>query len=234
MNKIIKLKTFQEKAVFRTPYSMEVIETYPLPPYSTILGFIHNLLLCTTTIENINISVQGRYGNLNHEFIRYHKFEAESSEGKPYPIVVTSLLDLELIIHIKMPDNNLHLKLLSALKNPPYFPYLGRPEDLILYMEIKEEEERDFEPLTTEDGYITIPYDCYVPIDLAHTLKIEGVPYLIPAYYKLISNKPIKRKKTQEVFRNFEMIKVKYVHSGQTITEKIKVDKDGTPIWWMK
>lgn len=234
MNKIIKLKTFQEKAVFRTPYSMEVIETYPLPPYSTILGFIHNMLSCSQTINGINVSVQGRYGNLNREFVRFHKYEEDKTEGIPYPIIITSLIDLELVIHIKMPNTDFHNNLLESLHNPPHFPYMGRPEDLIVNIEVIEDEEIEFDPSITEKGELTLMYNSYVQFDLAKTLEIEGIYYIVPAYYQLVKKSRGKRKKIYEIFRNFEMIKVIYAHAGQTIIKKIKVDKEEIPIWWMK
>lgn len=232
MNKIIKLKIYQEKAVFRIPWSMEVIETYPLPPYSTILGFIHNMLKVHNTIYGINISIQGKYENLTRELVRYQKYEKGKNEGKFYPIVVTSLANLELIIHIKMPDHKLHINLLQSLKDPPYFPYLGRPEDLITHMEIYEDEEKEFEPSKTEEGALTLPYNCYVNADIAKNLKINGIPYLIPSYYKLAP--AIGRGKSRETFRDFEMINVIYAQANQTITEKIKIDSEGIPVWWMR
>jgi len=231
MTKIIKLKIFQEKAVFRMPYSMEVIETYPLPPYSTILGFIHNMMSKTDTIKDINISIQGKYGSLSREFVRYHKFEKGSYEGKFYPIIITSLIDLELIIHIKMPSEELHKELFYSLQNPPYFPYLGRPEDLITQMEVLEEYERECDPSKTERGTLTIPYDSFIPFEVAQNLEMTGVPYLIPAYYIL---KSFKKKKESEIFRNFEMIKVVYAQRDQEVNKTIKVDSEGIPIWWMR
>jgi len=230
MKKIIKLKIFQEKAVFRTPYSMEVVETYPLPPYSTIIGFIHNMMSETNTIKDINLSVQGKYDNLLREFVSYHKFEKESYKGKTYPIIITSLIDLELIIHIKMPSEELHQKLFNSLHNPPYFPYLGRPEDLITQMEVLEECEKDFDPSETERGTLTIPYDSFIPFELAKSLEIVGIPYLIPGYYTL---KSFKKKRKDEIFRDFEMIKVIYAQRGQEIDKTIKIDSQGIPIWWM-
>ena len=229
--KIIKLKIFQEKAVFRTPYSMEVIETYPLPPSSTIIGFIHNIMSRTNTIKDINISIQGKYGNLLREFVSYHKFERRSNEGKLYPIIITSLIDLELIIHIKMPSEELHKELFYSLQNPPSFPYLGRPEDLITQMEVLEDSEENFDPSKTERGTLAIPYDAFIPFELAKGLEIEGVPYLIPGYYTLRS---FKGKRKNEIFRNFEMIKVIYAQKGQEIEKAIKIDGQGIPIWWMK
>lgn len=234
MDKVIKLKIFQEKAVFRTPWSMEIVETYPLPPYSTILGFIHNMLSSNKTIEEIKISVQGKYGNLTREFVRYHKYIKNKNEGKPYPIIITFLTDLELIIHIKMPTPEFHAKLLMALENPPYFPYLGRPEDLIINIEVHEDEEGELDPSATEEGSIKLPYNCYVQFDIAKDLRIEGVPYLIPSYYKLVSRIKGKKKKCKETFRNFEIVKVLYVQAEQIVTKKIKVDGEGVPIWWMK
>jgi len=244
MNRIIKLKTFQEKAVFRTPYSMEIIETYPLPPYSTVLGFIHDMLSSSQTIDGINISVQGKYGNLCREFVRYHKYKAEETEGKPYPIIVTFLVDLELIIHIKMPSAELHNKLLASLLDPPYFPYLGRPEDLIINMEVNEDEELELDLSTTEGGEIKLPYNSYIRFDMAETFEIEGIPYMLPAYYKLVSKPKYKSKRGRrkrenlEIFRNFEMIKVIYAQAEQGITERqiriINTDKEGIPIWWIK
>jgi len=229
-NQIIKVKIFQEKAVFRVPYSMEIIETYPLPPYSTIIGFIHNIMARNNTIKDINISIQGKYGNLLREFVRYHKFEEKSNVGKPYPVVITSLIDLELIIHIKMPSQELHNELFYSLQNPPSFPYLGRPEDLINQMDVFEECERDVVPSKTEIGTLTTLYDSFIPFELAKSLKIEGIPYLIPSYYNLHS---FQKKKESEVFRDFAIIKVIYAQKGQEIDKIIKVDNEKIPIWWM-
>ncbi len=140
----------------------------------------------------------------------------------------------------------LHDKLLSSLLNPPYFPYLGRPEDLIISMEVNEDEEIELGLSTTEERGINLPYNSYIQFDTAKTFEIEGVPYMIPAYYKLVSKPKHHGKRTrgkredEEIFRNFEMIKVIYAYGGEIIapeegaTIKIKTDKDGIPIWWMK
>lgn len=233
MNKIIKLKTFQERAVFRVPYSMEIIESYPLPPYSTILGFIHNMLLSQSTLPDINISVQGKYGNVNREYVRYQKYEKEEIEGKPYPIIITSLIDLELIIHIRMPTEELHNKLLHSLKNPPYFPYLGRPEDLICKMEVKEVLELEIDIDTAKEG-MELLYNCYLPYEKAQELQLDGIYYLLPSYYRINTRATSKKAKSQEIFRDFEMIKVIYAQSGQIFVKPIKIDNEETPIWWMK
>jgi len=229
--KIIKLKIFQEKAVFRVPYSMEVIETSPLPPYSTVLGFIHNMMSKNNTIKDINISIQGKYGNVLREFVRYHKFEKKNNIGKFYPIIITSLIDVELIIHIRMPTKELHNELLFSLHNPPHFPYLGRPEDLITHMEILEDYE--YEVKITDEMAIN-PYDSFIPFELAKNLKINGIYYFVPGYYVLKLSK-----KKNESFRDFEIIKVVYAHKEEisdqiTAGTTIKLDSENIPIWWMR
>lgn len=35
--KILRLKLFQESACYKKPFAFKVAETYPLPPYSTII-----------------------------------------------------------------------------------------------------------------------------------------------------------------------------------------------------
>lgn len=127
-----------------------------------------------------------------------------------------------------MPNEELHSKLLYSLSNPPYFLYLGRPEDLIIEMKVCESEEIELDPSKTEKGGITLPYNSYIPFEIAQDLELDGIPYLIPSYYQLLS------KSTKEIFRNFEMIKVKYAHADQTVIKKLTIDKDGIPIWWMK
>lgn len=231
MNKIIKLKTFQERAVFRVPYSMEIIESYPLPPYSTILGFIHNMLSSQSTIPNINISVQGKYGNVNREYVRYQKYKKKKNKWIFYPIIITSLIDLELIIHIRMPTEELHNKLLHSLKNPPYFPYLGRPEDLICKMEVKEVLEIDIDPSKES---MELLYYYYLPYEKAQELQLDGIYYLLPSYYRINTRTTSKKAKSQEIFRDFEIIKVIYAQAGQIFVKPIKIDNEETPIWWMK
>ena len=40
----LKVKLYQEVAVYRNPITMEVIESFPLPPPSTVLGLVQSLL----------------------------------------------------------------------------------------------------------------------------------------------------------------------------------------------
>lgn len=227
---ILRIIIKQDKAVFRVPYSMEIIETFPLPPYSTISGFVHNMLGIKSFIEEMNISIQGSYGGLIRDYVIYHKFSKNSKEASPYPIVVTSLIDVEFLIHIKMPDEKLKEDLIRAIKNPPFYPYLGRAEDLITEIYVEDDKEIIFDPEKSEEGGKILPYNAYIPIKKAEYYELSGIRYLIPGFYR--KNPPQGRDKIS--LRLFEYIPVMYVQAGKSITKKICVDKEGIPIWWMK
>ena len=41
--KAVRLKLYQSMANYKKPTSFQLKETYPLPPYSTVIGMVHNL-----------------------------------------------------------------------------------------------------------------------------------------------------------------------------------------------
>lgn len=65
-NKILRIILRQNKAHYRKEESVTNKMTYPLPPYSTIIGAIHNA--CGyTTYNPMDVSVQGKFESLNQE-----------------------------------------------------------------------------------------------------------------------------------------------------------------------
>lgn len=212
---VIRLNISQEKASYRVAYSFENIETYPLPPYSTVLGFIHNFLQKRETIEGINLSIQGRYEGLVKNYVRFHKYNSKKTEGIPYPVVLAELFNIELIIHITMPNEDLHRDLFESLKNPPCYPYLGRPEDLILKMnveEIKEEIKKVDE----------LPYNAYIPKAIASDKELNGILYNLDYYYEKINKR-----------RVFKKVPVLYVQEQYECDFEINHDGE-YPIWWIR
>ena len=56
--KVIRVQCFQNLANYRKPTSFLIKETYPLPPYSTVLGMIH--AACGfTEYHPMKLSIQG-------------------------------------------------------------------------------------------------------------------------------------------------------------------------------
>lgn len=69
----IRLVLYQSSANYRRPETFENKMTYPLPPFSTVIGAIHKACGYTETHE-MDISIQGRYGSMNRRVYRDYNF----------------------------------------------------------------------------------------------------------------------------------------------------------------
>ncbi|MDE5716956.1 MAG: CRISPR-associated protein Cas5 [Lachnospiraceae bacterium] len=69
----IRLVLYQSSANYRRPETFENKMTYPLPPFSTVIGAIHKACGYTETHE-MDISIQGRYGSMNRRIYRDYNF----------------------------------------------------------------------------------------------------------------------------------------------------------------
>ena len=151
----IRLKLSQDTVNYKKPSSFQLKETYPLPPYSTVIGMIHNL--CGfNQYHPMQISVQGKhFSKVNDLFTRY-----EFKSGMPYDsarhqlkvnefgvskgvATVELLVDVELMLHIVPEDQELVPNIYDCLVKPPEYPSLGRREDLVVIKEVKLTEIRE-------------------------------------------------------------------------------------------
>lgn len=218
--KILKVKLFQEVAVYRNPITMEVIETYPLPAPSTILGLIHQLLGARETISNINVSIQGEYGALLRDYQHYKKGETEQR----YPIIVNALHDVNLTIHI-CAERIVLERLKDVFHSPPYYPYLGRAEDLLKIESIKTVTCREME---VAEEKIEVP--CYIRKDIADSFNLNGIPLKLPTYYKF---EEVKIGKEIRKIRNFQWFDYIYVERDNIENAgRIYFDEEGDKVWW--
>lgn len=69
----IRLVLCQSSANYRRPETFENKMTYPLPPFSTVIGALHKACGYTETHE-MDISIQGRYGSMNRRIYRDYNF----------------------------------------------------------------------------------------------------------------------------------------------------------------
>lgn len=219
---VLKVKLFQEVAVYRNPITMEVIETYPLPAPSTILGLLHQLLGERKTIPNIDVSIQGQYDALLRDYQHYKKGGGETTAR--YPIIVNALNNVSLVIHIKAEKSILE-GLEDAFHSPPYYPYLGRAEDLLKIEGIKVVtcEERD-----VAEEKIEVP--CYIRKDIADSFNLNGIPLRLPTYYEF---EEVKIGKNSRKIRNFQWLDYIYVERDNIENVgRIYFDEEGDKIWW--
>ena len=176
MMKAIRLHCFQNLANYKKPSSFIIKETYPLPPYSTVIGMIH--AACGfKRYHGMKLSIQGtNQGTISELYTRYsfspgRKYEENRHHGiyvngskKKYGITrgvanVELVCENEIVIHI-LPEEDEDMQIIyEALKNPPMYLSLGRYEDLIDIksvdiVNIREDDEAD----TKHNIYIQVSY----------------------------------------------------------------------------
>lgn len=245
----IRLKLYQNMVNYKKPTSFQLKETYPLPPYSTIIGMVHNL--CGfEEYKEMNISVQGKYfSKVNDLYTRYEFKNGMKYEDKRHQIKVNEhgvgrgistaelLVDVELMIHIIPKDENLIEYIYESFKKPREYPSLGRREDLAIINEIKvvDLQEKSLE----EDIILPENTAAYIPIDLYENENIiisgtgkgnmNGTKYKINKNYKLINHGS---KRAPKMFRKWK--KIEAIYSSRVVALEwgnILLDEDNNIVF---
>ena len=246
----IKLELYQNMVNYKKPTSFQLKETYPLPPYSTVIGMVHKLCGYTEYVP-MEISVQGKYeSKVNDLWTRYEgfiSFEADRHQVK-IPVgekhvgmargVATAelLVDVELMLHIVPEDQSRIEEIYNALKYPKEYISLGRWEDIA---RIDKVEIVDIEEVETEESR-SLKMDAYVPLkglDSEDYDSIRGTIYTLNKIYTLSKDKK---------YRTWEKVKVvhlsrKYIFQEGKHTKNygtnihaetnIKMDSQGNPVY---
>lgn len=243
--KAIRLKIFQNLVNYKLPTSFQLKETYPLPPYSTVIGMVHNACEFTEYVP-MKVSVQGKYHSKVNDLMTRYEFKPGMNFDKSRHQLnvdgfgigrgvstVELLSEVELLIHIVPENQELLEEICEKLTYPHEYLSLGRREDLIVFGElpkIVEVEETELE----EDLSIKNSYSAYIPIEILkeEAVKIgskEGVK-ISGTVYKLTKDYEIKNYGTAKSPKNFRVWnKIKVVY-GSDITgleeENVYVDED--------
>ena len=243
--KAIRLKIFQNLVNYKLPTSFQLKETYPLPPYSTVIGMVHNACEFTEYVP-MRVSVQGKYHSKVNDLMTRYEFKPGMNFDKSRHQLnvdgfgigrgvstVELLSEVELLIHIVPENQELVEEICEKLTYPHEYLSLGRREDLIVFGElpkIVEVEEAELE----EDLSIKNSYSAYIPIEILkeEAVKIgskEGVK-ISGTVYKLTKDYEIKNYGTAKSPKNFRVWnKIKVVY-GSDITgleeENVYVDED--------
>ena len=211
--KILKLKLYQETACYKKPFASKVAETYPLPPYSTIIGMFHKIIQARAgEYFPMNISVQGSYEGIfsNYQSLRMYK---EKDKVTSMPRNVHQLLDVNLIIHVQAEDEIID-KIYQNIINGIETFTLGRNEDIVRIDAIKilENVNDVEEPEILKNAYIPEWIDN----------EVTGINYRLNTTYTI-----------QDDIRKWNKVNVKYVekHTNQHLDEILQ-DEDGDNIYF--
>lgn len=242
--KAIRLKLKQNLVNYKLPTSFQLKETYPLPPYSTIIGMIHNA--CNyLEYKPMQISVQGKYhSKVNDLATRYEFKNGMTYDSTRHQLKVGDygismgvsnvelLSEVELLIHIVPEDQSLVEEIYNAFKTPREYISLGRREDLVVIDEVKVVEILE-ERVRGENLRINRDYKAYIPVQLIEkkrvliegevdTIEYKGTMYNLTKDYALVNYGTTKSPK---VFRKWNKVKVHYV-SNVVVSRRREITLD--------
>ena len=208
--KILKLKLFQETACYKKPFAFKVAETYPLPPYSTIIGMFHKIIGAKSgEYFPMNISVQGNYESIFSNYQNLRMFKGKD-QVTAMPRNVHQLLNVELLIHLKA-DDEIVDKIYDNIINGKETFTLGRNEELVRIEEIKY-----VENTSIGDGDIN-KYSAYILKSICEREMLDGINYRLNTTYTL-----------ENELRRWNKVDVKYIEkSPDNAINEIEKDEDG-------
>lgn len=209
--KALKIKFHQQTVCYKKPYTQKVEDSYPLPPYSTILGLIHYIVEAKEYIgQSLRISVQGEANGTGEVYSNSYFYKKSSGKDNvSQPIYKNLLCDVNLIIHITGDEillnkiyNNFFYKILS----------LGKANDLLRVDEISfvdlikiNANELDED----EDDYDVLKHNAYIP--KSSGINLQGIVYNLNKKYEKFNGLRVWKEK----------VLVNYVNSNQIIDSGI-------------
>lgn len=229
MEKVIRLQCFQNLANYRKPSSFIIKETYPLPPYSTVLGMIH--AACGfQEYHPMQLSIQGtNKGTISELYTRYSfsaggKYEEGRhqiciEEGNERYGIFKGIANVELVcenhmvIHILPEPDDFDL-VYQSLKHPKRYLSLGRYEDIL------DIERVDIVNISLEEE-VEFTMDMYVPVDT------DGIENRMATIYTLTKEYEITKQGFRRWKKNGGRIKTYYLPSDTTLGELWQDDFEG-------
>jgi len=178
--KAIKIKLYQNMPNYKKPSSYKVKESYPLPPYSTVIGMVHAACGFQEYVD-MDVSIQGRYHSRVSDLYTCYEFNPAVKREKgrhnigikvgdiEYGInqgigLVDVLTDVELLLHIRPKDPEFIDIIYQGIMYPRNYLALGRWEDLVDIYEISLVDVYEIE--VPDDESIDLKYDAYIPYRL--------------------------------------------------------------------
>ncbi len=145
---IFKMKIYQPQAHFRIPFTYKRRQTYPIPPYSTIIGLICNLMgidwlggdenapQAYRKLRKIKISISGYFEDKTTEYVWFRTLSKEAHKkrfgttdnryvngniehlGGQIPILIDVLNEVRLTIHFAHEDKEFLKVVRDSFVNP--------------------------------------------------------------------------------------------------------------------
>ncbi len=220
---VLKFEIFAPLTVFKTPFSVKGFETFPLPPYSTMIGLLYTALGRKYNEEKFSLSVQGDYEVLFRDYLTFRKYNRKDKEIGKKPLEVPFLFNFKLACHILGDGETLNL-FEDALKQPKTYLGLGIREIPVKVRKVKKLKA----VWKTLEEPQRLKYNAFIPINLAEHLgfyepkgrysELAGIEFLVPSFIK-----------TEKPYRDYHFEEVFYVPKGAEMEEdsEVLIDEEG-------
>ncbi len=209
----LKFELFSPCATFKTPFSLKGIETYPLPPYSTIVGLLYTALGRKWEGEEFSISVQGKHEAIFRDYVRLRKYNRKDKEIQPLPLEIPRLYRFEGVIHV-CGEKELLENFKKALLRPKVYLSLGGGEYPVL---VKNPRLVGVEERLMEGE---LRFWAYVPQTREKLFYGKGIHFRIPSFYEGSGGD-----------RAYRWEKVFYMARGALFEGDVLVDEEGDILW---
>lgn len=184
--KALRIRLQAQTAHYRIPFmQLRYRQSYPLPPYSTIIGLMMNIMgeqerIAEFLSQQFGLFVSGRFGVITQEYVWYrnlHKKEHNKRPGEKgiigdrsehiggqSPVTVEVLNDVQSVIYVCHTDNMLDLLGERLYQPDKWLSHLslGRSEDWVTpvdcrCVELTLADESDYAWTAGWDGYCWLP-----------------------------------------------------------------------------
>lgn len=232
----LRIELELSQAHFRKPWSFSIRHTYPVPPFSTVIGFLCNVLGDKGLLfqNDFGLAVFSRFESLDCEYTwlrnlspkahkaKYHSYSNRQLRdnniehpGGQSPVRIFVLNDVKLLLYLNCENENLYSLIQEGFKRPgQWFSHLhlGRSEDWVVVKsaEVVKLEKKSYSGKTEYMTWIPSPEE-YLNAGKTDGYErtfhtLKGRTMLIPAKYEIVSVNNTR-------LRNFEWKKVKVLES---------------------
>jgi len=208
----LKFDLFSPCATFKTSFSLKGIETYPLPPYSTIIGLLYTALGRKWEGEEFSVSVQGNYEAIFRDYIRFRKYNRKDKELQVLPLEVPRLYNLQCVVHV-LAEEKLIEEFKDALQKPKAYLFLGGGEYPVLIKNPRKVEVKE------EEVELEIKRSAFVPEDKICFFDQTGIPFRLPSFYE----------EGEEKIYRWEQ--VYFLPKFSIVEGRLLVDREGDVVW---
>jgi CRISPR-associated protein Cas5t len=254
--KALLIKIYQPTAHYRMPFTYQRRHTYPIPPYSTVIGFLCNMLGIDyqgnekyEQLKKCKLSVSGRFEQKLTEYIWFRNLSKGSHEkyfgstdtrekngeinhiGGQSPMRIDVLENMHLNIHLAG-DEDFLCELEKYLHNPVNrleTVHLGRAEDWLVFESIQLLELEKSERDKNYNHFFWIPQHIEADETIAFDFdKTDGLFYNLPVFATI---KDYEKTFNRHAERSFSYMRSKLNDGAITGMEYMYDEQSGVPVF---